>query len=229
MQAYANQMACLSNTINRFGPGSLPDCMMTPEMANKSPPCLERRKTAAMQPFISTTQSFQTSGDPAPLDPAWSSMANRQEPIPRQSTGSSSNANVKPKAEDQQPKPRKHWSSVQRRRVPHHVVERRYRDNLNGQIEALRTCIPSLAVDECSIMSDVEDGPLPTKLPSKASVIATAQTYIKELEEQQVRLLSDAGALRGQVAGLQKLVRCEDCSVVQYVNSLQFGRAVLAA
>jgi hypothetical protein len=78
-------------------------------------------------------------------------------------------------------------------------------------------------------VSDVEDGPIPAKLPSKASVIATAQTYIKELEEQQERLRSDANALRGQVAGLQKLVRCEDCSVIKYFNSLQFDGSAQVA
>jgi hypothetical protein len=156
-------------------------------------------------------------------------MANMQQLTSRKSTGSSSDASVKTKAEGQQPMPKKHWSSVQRRRVPHHVVERRYRDNLNGQIEALRTCIPSLAVDECPSVSDVEDGPIPAKLPSKASVIATAQTYIKELEGQQERLRSDANTLRVQVAGLQKLVRCEDCSVIKYFNSLQFDGSVPVA
>ena len=197
---------------------------MIPEVRNQSPPCLERRKEASIQPFVSPTQT-----SPDSIYPTWSNAATRPEMVSRRSSGSSANAHTKQNAEGQQPKPKKHWSNVQRRRVPHHVVERRYRDNLNGQIEALRVCIPSLAADECGTLSDAEDGPIPTKLPSKASVIATAQTYIKELEDQQARLCTDADALRAQVAGLQRLVRCEDCSVINYFNSMQLPRAIPAA
>jgi len=239
MQAYADQMACFANAIDRSGPNSLPHCMMIPEVRNQTPLCLERHKEASIQPCVSPNQaspgsrtsatSFQTPSDSAPMDSAWTSVSSTPKLVSRHSSGSNSNTNLKTKAESQQPKPKKHWSNLQRRRVPHHVVERRYRDNLNGQIEALRVCIPSLATDECSTISDVEDAPVPAKLPSKASVIATAQTYIRVLEDQQARLRTDADALRVQIAGLQKLVRCDDCSVIKYFNSLQLEGAIPAA
>jgi hypothetical protein len=72
----------------------------------------------------------------------------------------------------------------------------------------------------------LEDDPTPAKCPSKASVIVSAQMYIKELEEQQARLQSNTRALREQVTGLQKLVRCDDCSVVKYFNSLQLNGSI---
>lgn len=105
--------------------------------------------------------------------------------------------------------------------MPHHVVERRYRDNLNERIDTLRLAVPSLAEHHTSA-SDVEEA-VSTKLPSKASVIAAALEYIHQLQEETARLSGDAAALREQVSGLQKLVRCEDCSVIKYFNELQLG------
>jgi hypothetical protein len=126
-----------------------------------------------------------------------------------------------PDSEEVTIKPAKHWSGVQRRRMPHHVVERRYRDNLNERIDALRLSIPSLANNQAGA-SDVEDA-ITTKLPSKANVIAAALDYVKSLEEERAQLMNEATALREQVAKLQKLVRCDDCSVIEYFNSLQLS------
>jgi hypothetical protein len=133
---------------------------------------------------------------------------------------------TKPKLQSTRPtntetRPIRHWSGMQRRRLPHNIVERRYRDNLNGQIDALRACIPVFAVPAQGI-SDVEDEPA-LKLPSKAAVIASAHDYIQELEKEKARLAAETTALREQVSGLQKLVRCEDCSVIAYFNSLNLG------
>ncbi len=110
--------------------------------------------------------------------------------------------------------------SLQRRRMPHHVVERRYRDNLNSTIDGLRSCIPSLA--EQPEPMDLEDA-APAKLPSKASVIAAARDYIKELQNTENKLLSETDELRQQVDGLQKLVQCDNCPVMARFNSIQFG------
>jgi hypothetical protein len=125
-----------------------------------------------------------------------------------------------PDTEEAAIKPAKHWSGVQRSRMPHHVVERRYRDNLNERIDALRLSIPSLANQAGA--SDVEDA-ITTKLPSKANVIAAALDYVKNLEEERTQLMNETIALREQVAKLQKLVRCDDCSVIEYFNSLQLS------
>ena len=130
-----------------------------------------------------------------------------------------------PEAEQEPPKPiapanrDSYWSAAKRRRLPHHVIERRYRDNLNGQIEALRLVIVSHADAKAE---DVEDGGFP-KAPSKAEVIASATDYIKDLEKTVERLQAQERALKEQVTGLEKLVRCEDCSVLQYLSSLQIG------
>ncbi|GAB7360334.1 hypothetical protein MBLNU230_g8088t1 [Neophaeotheca triangularis] len=104
-------------------------------------------------------------------------------------------------------------------RVPHNLVERRYRDNLNAQIEELRSNLPSLR-DAYSCNNDVEDCVVPPRIPSKAVVISTASDYIKQLEAEQAQLLERNQALVEQVEGLQKLVKCDDCSVLRYLSSL---------
>lgn len=103
------------------------------------------------------------------------------------------------------------------RRVPHTVIERRYRDNLNTQIETLRLSLPSLK-NAYVTSPDVEDSALPPRLPSKAMIIATASTYIKELEAERNQAVDVVNSLQQQVADLQKLVQCNDCSILQYLQ-----------
>lgn len=103
-------------------------------------------------------------------------------------------------------------------RVPHSIVERRYRDNLNNQIEALRLLIP--AVRETP--QDVEDTlDIPPKAPSKAVVITAAASYIKELEEERSQRIAETKTLYEQVENLQQLLRCDNCSILQYLKSMQ--------
>lgn len=108
-----------------------------------------------------------------------------------------------------------------RTRVPHNLVERRYRDNLNNQIEYLRLTLPSLC-DAQPSPSEADDAmTMGPRMPSKAVIISTAATYIKDLETERERLLDATKALQEQVSSLQKLVRCEDCSMMGYLNKMQ--------
>lgn len=117
-------------------------------------------------------------------------------------------------------------SSVSKGRVPHNLVERRYRDNLNNQIEALRLTLPSLRDAQPSSAADLEDTSSP-RMPSKAVIISTAATYIKDIENERTRLLAANSALQEQISSLQKLMRCDDCNVVQYLNTLQLHHSHL--
>lgn len=118
-------------------------------------------------------------------------------------------------------------SIASRGRVPHNLVERRYRDNLNNQIESLRLVLPNLrdAQLPCPTALDplgLDDAAGP-RMPSKAVIINTAATYIKDLENERARLLDATKALQEQNASLQKLVRCEDCNVMSYLNAMQLN------
>lgn len=97
-----------------------------------------------------------------------------------------------------------------RTRVPHNLVERRYRDNLNNQIEYLRLTLPSLR-DAHPPPAEAEDAmAMGPRMPSKAVIISTAATYIKDLETERERLLDATKALQEQVSSLQKLVRWDN-------------------
>jgi hypothetical protein len=113
------------------------------------------------------------------------------------------------------------------RRIPHTIIERRYRDNLNTSIETLRLTIPSLkdAYNTPNSPPDLEDAALPPRLPSKAVIIGTAAVYIKELQAQQRRKDGEMEVLRNQVVELQKLVQCNDCSILQYLQQVGAANA----
>ncbi|KAK3613808.1 hypothetical protein LTR56_027664, partial [Elasticomyces elasticus] len=107
------------------------------------------------------------------------------------------------------------------RRLPHNLVERRYRDNLNHQIEVLRDELPTFKSIVASTM-DIEDtASLGTRWPSKAVVIAAAVQYIALLEQERGQVNARNTLLCEQVEGLQKLVRCDDCSIVKYLAGMQ--------
>ena len=105
---------------------------------------------------------------------------------------------------------------LSRGRVPHNLVERRYRDNLNAQIESLRMTLPSLR--DLQPSSDYDDSN--PRIPSKAVIIQTATSYIQDLRNERDRLSDANKALQDQVSTLQKLLG-DSGSVLQYVNAMR--------
>lgn len=118
------------------------------------------------------------------------------------------------------------------KRLPHHVIERRYRENLNTQIEALRSAVPS-TTSSC-LNLDMEDiGPTYASTSSaqtaaaannnnsgirplsKAGVIAHAAEYMRSLSAQNDEVEKRNAELRMTVEALRRLVNCEGCGVVQ--------------
>lgn len=106
----------------------------------------------------------------------------------------------------------------------HKLVERRYRHNLKTNLDNLSMKLPALKdVYACSSL-DIEDSGRIVKAPPKAAVIAAAASYIERLESEKVEVNDFVNALQEQVVGLQKLVRCDDCAVLQYIQGLQVGQ-----
>ncbi|THW05830.1 hypothetical protein D6C82_00162 [Aureobasidium pullulans] len=116
------------------------------------------------------------------------------------------------------------------KRLPHHVIERRYRENLNTQIEQLRAAVPS-TTSPC-LNLDMEDiGPTYASASasqnnaaannsgirplSKAGVIAHAAEYMRQLSTQNDEVERRNAELRMTVEALRRLVNCEGCGVVQ--------------
>jgi len=122
-----------------------------------------------------------------------------------------------PTNDDQKPKPR--------RRLPHNQVERKYRESLNTQLESLRRVVPALQQDSRACDgADIEDLPTPSK-PSKAVILASATAYIKQQEKDKKSLADENQLLRARVKALQALVKCDDCSLMQYVMDLKLKQA----
>lgn len=117
--------------------------------------------------------------------------------------------------------------ALKEKRLPHHVIERRYRENLNTQIEQLRAAVPS-TTSPCQNL-DMEDiGPTYASASqnaaatnngirplSKAGVIAHAAEYMRQLSTQNDEVEKRNAELRMTVEALRRLVNCEGCGVVQ--------------
>ncbi|KAF2735773.1 hypothetical protein EJ04DRAFT_434414 [Polyplosphaeria fusca] len=121
-----------------------------------------------------------------------------------------------PPADDPKPKGR--------RRLPHNQVERKYRESLNSQLESLRRVVPSLQQNprNCDD-ADIEDLPAASK-PSKAVILASATAHIKQMEKEKKQVQDENQILRNRVKALQALVKCEDCSLMQYVMDLKINQ-----
>ncbi|KAH0168077.1 hypothetical protein KCU67_g3627, partial [Aureobasidium melanogenum] len=76
-----------------------------------------------------------------------------------------------------------------RKRIPHTAVERRYRENLNSQLEKLRYAVPHVQAAQRRRASDIND---PMK-PSKCEVLVGALEYIKKLESENKELKKRLG------------------------------------
>ncbi|KAF2681119.1 hypothetical protein K458DRAFT_310216 [Lentithecium fluviatile CBS 122367] len=108
-----------------------------------------------------------------------------------------------------------------RRRLPHNQVERKYRESLNTQLESLRRVVPSLQQNQRGCDgADIEDLPTPSK-PSKAVILASATAYIKQMEKDKKTIAEENQLLKTRIKALQALVKCEDCSLMQYVMDLK--------
>lgn len=111
-----------------------------------------------------------------------------------------------------------------RRRLPHNQVERKYRESLNTQLDSLRRVVPSLQQNARACDSaDIEDLPTPSK-PSKAVILASATAHIKQQEKDKKALSDENALLRARVKTLQALVKCDDCSLMQYVMDMKINQ-----
>ncbi|KAF2033063.1 hypothetical protein EK21DRAFT_109197 [Setomelanomma holmii] len=123
------------------------------------------------------------------------------------------------------PKNIEEQKSKSRRRLPHNQVERKYRESLNTQLESLKRVVPSLQQNAANCDgADIEDLPTPSK-PSKAVILASATAYIKQQEKDKKQLADENQLLRARIKALQALVKCDDCSLMQYVMDLKINQA----
>ncbi|KAK8186993.1 hypothetical protein HDK77DRAFT_378279 [Phyllosticta capitalensis] len=157
------------------------------------------------------SKSGSAATDPEPQQQAQAQLKNESSPS---SHSPEDTTNVQPTTEGDN-------KNKGRRRLPHNQVERKYRESLNTQLESLRRVVPALQQSSRGCEGgDIEDLPTPSK-PSKAVVLASATAYIKQMEKDKRQLADENQLLRSRIKALQALVKCEDCSLMQYVMDLK--------
>jgi hypothetical protein len=103
-------------------------------------------------------------------------------------------------------------------RVSHSHIERRYRNNIKLQLDALTTKLPAMR-DSYACTPDGEDSHHTVKGPSKALVIAAAVKHIESLETDTIKTKKFIKALQEQIEGLQGLVRESDCAIRRHLQA----------
>ncbi|CEH19421.1 Predicted DNA-binding protein [Ceraceosorus bombacis] len=104
-------------------------------------------------------------------------------------------------------------SEKSQRKVAHNAIERRYRNNINDRIAALRHAVPALhdpkplpggrRGKKARLQNDLVDGvPRATKL-NKATILGTATAYIRVLKGREIRLSNEVIGLRQLITSLE--------------------------
>jgi hypothetical protein len=175
-------------------------------------PRRKKRSESETSTGETTGRSFQQ-----PAKTATELVAEAKQRMKTETTDDSPVRDPSPTAIDDKPK--------NRRRLPHNQVERKYRESLNTQLESLRRVVPSLQQNARACDgADIEDLPTPSK-PSKAVILASATAHIKQQEKDKKALADENALLRARVKALQALVKCDDCSLMQYVMDMKINQA----
>ncbi|KAI4741004.1 hypothetical protein E4T50_08547 [Aureobasidium sp. EXF-12298] len=107
-------------------------------------------------------------------------------------------------------------------KVRHNIVERRYRENINAQVDVLRDSIVATvhSKEEQQGGSASRLGADELKRLTKAAVIAAATKQIRRARTENERLLDEHRALQAQIRELESLVKCGDCPLMKLTVDL---------
>jgi hypothetical protein len=213
-------------------PSELPeDKKILAEIMAKSEPRVVLEPPSSMQGRLKRSPTTEGSGrevisSHSPLSPSMSHSSQASTPVSSQverPKKSISTASSKKSIQPLPTPPAPYSSSKPKARVPHNQVEKKYRENVNAQLEALRRVVPSQNQSSFD-GADIEDiGGSSARQPSKAAVLASATSYIRQLEKDNARMIEEMAALKTQNETLQSLVKCEDCSLMKYARNWRIG------
>lgn len=120
-------------------------------------------------------------------------------------------------------------------RTAHSVIEHNYRKNLNVKMEQLRQILstadaaPAKRTDpevDNNSSSDIEDNKVAlstTNITRKSDVLLHAYGYVKRSEREKKSMTDENAFLKRRLVALEKLVKCEDCSLLKQMGRLQMG------
>jgi len=114
----------------------------------------------------------------------------------------------------------------QRAKQAHSLVERKYRENLNGKIAQLHNTLQSSHYGPRTGEegdSDVPEAPnaIPASKVRKSDVLSEAMNYVNQTEVEMRHMENEIQRLSDRVRVLEKLVRCEDCSLLKQMVNMQ--------
>ncbi|OQU93536.1 Helix-loop-helix DNA-binding domain-containing protein isoform 1 [Cladophialophora immunda] len=200
------------------------DNNMSPQSCGPVPACLQLLENPEME-------DFNLPG--SPLSPKLSNADGELMRIPSR-ISSGNGRPLRRASDDSVAKPRgrrarKSSSSDEeaaqaRAKQAHSIVERRYRDNLNGKIMQLhRTLsaigsparIAGLSTDEPPSANDQR-----TRV-RKSDVMTDAVNYVHQSEVSMRHMTDEIKRLSDRVRTLEKLVKCEDCALLKQMVRLQ--------
>jgi hypothetical protein len=99
------------------------------------------------------------------------------------------------------------------KKTAHNMIEKRYRNNLNDKIAALRDSVPSLRIMSKSARGEdtTEDreelhGLTPAHKLNKATILSKATEYIRHLEKRNARLIDENETMQARITAFEKLV-----------------------
>ncbi|KIX95346.1 uncharacterized protein Z520_08863 [Fonsecaea multimorphosa CBS 102226] len=116
----------------------------------------------------------------------------------------------------------------QRAKQAHSLVERKYRENLNAKISQLHNTLqashygPKVGEDgEIEAAANNSASGLPPPKVRKSDVLTEAMNYVNQTEVEMRHMENEIHRLTERVRVLEKLVRCEDCSLLKQMVNLQ--------
>lgn len=157
---------------------------------------------------------------PAPVQPAESLDTSISPPVAvpvrHDSVDSNSEASDAGKAKREQSEAAR-TRTTDSAKVRHNIVERRYRENINAQVDVLRDSIVATmqVKDEQNGTSSSRLGADELKRLTKAAVIAAATQQIKRARSENDKLLDEHRLLQAQIRELEKQVKCGECPLMQ--------------
>ncbi|KAK5202789.1 bHLH/Zip transcription factor [Exophiala xenobiotica] len=105
-------------------------------------------------------------------------------------------------------------SASARAKHSHSVVERRYRDNLNGKITQLHHTLQAIEANPRR-RSSISQESHPARRVRKSDIMTRAIQYVHSSELEMRHMTDEIRHLRDRVQGLEKLVKCDDCILVK--------------
>ncbi|KAK6371501.1 bHLH/Zip transcription factor [Exophiala oligosperma] len=105
----------------------------------------------------------------------------------------------------------------------HSVIERRYRDNLNAKINQLHRILQATEANSPLMRFDTQP-PDPGRRVRKCEIMTKALQYVHRSELESRHMQDEVRRLRDQVSSLEKMIKCEDCTLLQNMRSMQFNK-----